>query len=650
LGVRTDRGPVQLLVALTLGSALVATIVAAPAAIASSRGQERPATASVIDIANPDQYLCPEPGWVGFEDVANGTSLGATTVPGLSFTAGGGGPWSVGDYATGTYDGKFPAGTFTSEELHWAWPGASNGNGRIDLIDGAATTFSVLVSNTAPVYLDAYASDNTLLATAGPTAVHPNGVRHMSEMKIDSPIRNIAYAVVRDSTGDPFVVDSLCTDAPGLPSEQLTLTSADGHPNSQTTVSGRGFLPGEHVDVSLDGTFLGQQTANSSGLFSRFVRIAKTASPGEHTIVASGLTSHSSSTADYYVHTDWSQYGYDPAHTGDNPYENTLGIGNASTLHIAWSGITGARATAPAVADGVVYMGSFDGAIYAFNAAQNLELWSTATGGSIGAAPAIDNGLVFTGSGDHKVYAMDAGTGRIVATYATGGSIAKSPLVNKGVVYIGSDDGYMYALNETNLTFKWRTKIGSKLRSAPATDGTNLYFGADDRRVHALNLKTGIQAWETVPTGGLIRSNPAVVDGHVVVGSDDSNVYSFSTTNGAQSWSFSLGEQVRSSPTVAHGVVYVGSNQSAIFALSLATGVKQWQLGVGGPVNEKGAVANGVVYFGVGDGTLVAANASSGANLKTVSIGAGTVDVAGVAVSDGAVYTVANTAEVKLEP
>jgi outer membrane protein assembly factor BamB len=558
----------------------------------------------------------------------------------------------VGDYATGAYDGKFPAGRYTSEELHWAWPGAANGTGRIDLVGGAASKFSLLVSNTKAVSLDAYTSGGSLIATTGRTKIYPDGVRHMSQMAIDSPTSNIAYVVVRGATGVPFTVDSLCTDAPGVPRAQLTLLPADGHPLSKTSVAGRGFSPGEEVDLMLDGVFQGQQTADPNGAFLRDVTILATASPGEHTIVATGMTSGVSSTANYYLHTDWTQYGFDPAHTGANPYENTLKTGNVASLRLSWSGNTGGRATAPAVAEGVVYMGSVDGAIYAFNAAHDQKLWATATGGPIGAAPAIADGLVFTGSGDHYVYSMDAGTGAVVGTpYLTGGSIAKSPLVRNHVVYIGSDDGYMYALKESytgGLSFKWRTKIGSKLRSTPATDGTNLYFGADDHKVHALTLQTGTPVWESQDTGYWIRSNPAVVGNHVVVGCDDGYVYSFSTSNGSQAWRHSLGQQVRSSPTVADGLAYVGSNQGSMFALSLATGHKQWALPVGGAVNEKAAVANGVVYFGVGDGSFVAANASTGVSLFSTSIGTGTV--AGVAVSDGAVYTVADTAEVKFEP
>jgi hypothetical protein len=385
-GLRRHRAAVAVLSALVGAAFLVPASVAA----ASTRKVVPPTgTATATDVANPDAYVCNQAGFIGFEDLPNGTDLSPTSIDGVHFTTTSGYTWQVGDFATGEYNGKYPAGAYTSEQTHWAWLGVYGSAGRIDFTNGGASSFSLLVSDYTPIYLDAYASDGTLLETAGPSSSN-TFTGHMTELKVTEPTRSIAYVMVHD-TGNYFEVDSICTDAPAVPPAQLTLSSADGHPLSTTTVTGTGYLAGEQISVSLDNTYLGSQTANGSGGFSRFIKIPASAQPGGHSITATGQTSLIAGVANYLVHTDWKQYGFGPTRAGWDSFENTVGVGNAPSLSSKWTALTGGRTTGSAITDGVVYTGSQDGAIYAFNKATGAATWSTPTGGAIGSAPAIDS-------------------------------------------------------------------------------------------------------------------------------------------------------------------------------------------------------------------------------------------------------------------
>jgi outer membrane protein assembly factor BamB len=62
--------------------------------------------------------------------------------------------------------------------------------------------------------------------------------------------------------------------------------------------------------------------------------------------------------------------------------------------------------SSPAVANGVLYIGSWDNNVYALNASTGTELWSYATGGQVHSSPAVTNGVVYVGSDDGKVYAF----------------------------------------------------------------------------------------------------------------------------------------------------------------------------------------------------------------------------------------------------
>jgi len=50
--------------------------------------------------------------------------------------------------------------------------------------------------------------------------------------------------------------------------------------------------------------------------------------------------------------------------------------------------------SSPAVANGVVYVGSYDNKLYAFKIQSGAQLWSAATGGGIYSSPAVANGVV----------------------------------------------------------------------------------------------------------------------------------------------------------------------------------------------------------------------------------------------------------------
>jgi len=71
--------------------------------------------------------------------------------------------------------------------------------------------------------------------------------------------------------------------------------------------------------------------------------------------------------------------------------------------------------------------------------------WSYTTGNQVYSSPAVANGVVYVGSVDHKVYARNAKTGALLWSYTTGTVEYSSPAVSNGVVYLGSYDHNLYA-------------------------------------------------------------------------------------------------------------------------------------------------------------------------------------------------------------
>src|SRR6266567_2726297 len=197
-------------------------------------------------------------------------------------------------------------------------------------------------------------------------------------------------------------------------------------------------------------------------------------------------------------------FGFNLQHTRFNPGEHTLTAANVSRLEQEWKAPTRAGIdSSPAVANGVVYIGSDDGVLHTYNVSTGTSLWALpagGTGGQIRSSPAVDNGVVYVGSDDGKLYAFDATTGRLLWFASTGKSIRSSPTVANGKVYIGSEDHKLYAF-----------KTGG--------------CGSSNTPCQPL--------WTAPPTGGIIYySSPAVVNGIVYIGSEDHNLYAFDANNG----------------------------------------------------------------------------------------------------------------------
>jgi outer membrane protein assembly factor BamB len=135
--------------------------------------------------------------------------------------------------------------------------------------------------------------------------------------------------------------------------------------------------------------------------------------------------------------TDWYTYGFDLHRSGENPTETTIGVSNASSLHLLWSTkLGGAINGEPIEAAGVVingtshnvvYVGDEHGHFAAIDEITGQILWEhslpTITNRSCGDAPGGVFGIggaalvdrlgntVFIAAGDGAVHAFDLGTG-----------------------------------------------------------------------------------------------------------------------------------------------------------------------------------------------------------------------------------------------
>ena len=148
---------------------------------------------------------------------------------------------------------------------------------------------------------------------------------------------------------------------------------------------------------------------DGTGAFSGIaIKVARATQPGTHYVTAVGRRSGLAAQTAFVVQTDWAQYRFTQLRQGQNVFENTIGVSNVSRLQVDWTATTGDDVvSSPAVANGVVYVGSNDDKVYALDASTGAILWTATTGGVVDSSPAVANGVVYAASLDFKVYAYD---------------------------------------------------------------------------------------------------------------------------------------------------------------------------------------------------------------------------------------------------
>ncbi len=330
-----------------------------------------------------------------------------------------------------------------------------------------------------------------------------------------------------------------------------------------------------------------------------------------------------------------------PEHTGVY-----AGAGVASLHGVKWVFPTGGAIYGlPAVVDGVAYIGSNDGVLYAVEASSGSLKWKLPTKGRIASSPAVAGGLVIVLSYDSKLYAVDAATGQTRWTFATGGEhrfaarhihgiepaadlmpdpfdfYLSSPAVANNRVYFGSGDGHVYALDVATGAVVWKFATGNVVHASPAVANGVVYVGSWDTYFYALDAATGAERWkfktgedEAIHNQTGIQSSAAVADGVAYFGCRDGKLYALDAAGGQLRWVFdNKGSWVIGSPAVHQGVVYFATSDSALFhAVDAKTGADRFSLSLKWPMFSSPAVAGPFVYLGSHEGKLTAIDSRSG--------------------------------------
>lgn len=230
-------------------------------------------------------------------------------------------------------------------------------------------------------------------------------------------------------------------------------------------------------------------------------------------------------------------------------------------------------------------------------------LWKFKTGGPLQASPVIANGILYIGSADGKLYALDAKQWGVKWVFDAGDAIRYSATVLGDRVYFNARNNMVYSLNAKTGEKLWEFKTKSWMDAPPIVADNRVYVGAFRSKIYLLNARTGeleamrertvrIQGIEYGCANGVFRpvfpehnakvwrdriagseSYPVTANGTVYIGARDGRVHGFEPASQTETWTYQTGGFVDAAPAISEGILYAASGDGYVYAFTNATEV-----------------------------------------------------------------------------
>ena len=228
-------------------------------------------------------------------------------------------------------------------------------------------------------------------------------------------------------------------------------------------------------------------------------------------------------------------------------------------------------------------------------------LWKFKTGGPLHASPVIANGILYIGSTDGKLYALDAKQWGIRWVFDAGDAIRYSATVLGNRVYFSARNNKVYALDAKTGEKLWEFKSKSWMDAPPIVSDNKVYVGAFPSKIYLLNARAGtleamrertvrIQGIEYGCAKGVFRpifpehnadlwrgqtngseSYPVTANGVVYIGARNGKLHAFDAVSTSETWTYQLGSFVDAAPAISDGILYAASGDGSVYAFTNAT-------------------------------------------------------------------------------
>jgi outer membrane protein assembly factor BamB/chitodextrinase len=338
------------------------------------------------------------------------------------------------------------------------------------------------------------------------------------------------------------------------------------------------------------------------------------------------------------------------SHTRTGAPEGWIHVVNTTSHALTWSrDVKFVSQSSPAVANGIMVIGAYQGTIYAFGDAPDLE---------------VDDDFEFS-----KSILQTNVQVNLTVTINNLGTVHGNATVNFFDGYIGFGG---YKIGTTNVSVSpgsnattsviWTPKIpGFRTLIVNLTDTVPYDSNkVNNEVIKIVEVKNQTKGWrmfrgdlpntgqtdETGPNQDDVWwkyelenetiSSPVVADDYVYIGTENRIVALHETLNGMFLWQYPTSAPVEATPAVMNGIVYGASTDGWLFALDAGSGDLLWSKDIGAGFSSP-AVTNNTVYIGTEDGALMAFDAITGEEIWNEPVGTAIKSSPAISVDDNAI-------------
>jgi outer membrane protein assembly factor BamB len=316
-------------------------------------------------------------------------------------------------------------------------------------------------------------------------------------------------------------------------------------------------------------------------------------------------------------------------------------------------GIHDASKSSPAVDASGVYVGFDTGRLVAFDHA-GTKRWQFVVAHSargIHATAALDDTRLYIGAYNGTLYALDKQTGTPLWVLRLGDTLGASPAIVGEDLYVSVEtfsppDGFVAKVDRRTGEVRWLSDwLGEQAHSTPTIDPARglVYVGANNGIVRAFAIADGRERWR-FDAKGAVKGTLALADGALYFATMSSSLWALDAATGVPRWQQRLGGRSRSSATLIDelGLVALGADDGSFSTFDARTGTPRWSIGTGQRPYPASATAvqdsakQWQLVTPCASHTMCVLDAATGAVLRRFELGA---DVTGAAtVYAGSIY------------
>lgn len=175
--------------------------------------------------------------------------------------------------------------------------------------------------------------------------------------------------------------------------------------------------------------------------------------------------------------------------------------------------------------------------------------WSAKAMGPLNSAPALGDGLVFIGCDDHHLYALEAEMGKLKWKFLAGDRVRSRPYCVNGRVCFGTEGARFVALETKTGSKVWSAELSDSIRAEAVAYEDSLIVGDCAGQLVSLVANAGKLNWRT-DLDGPILACPLRIGSTGLVVTASGRIYRLNLKSGEAASLIALGDQILTQPVL----------------------------------------------------------------------------------------------------